>query len=104
MGNERTPESRELDILSYIVNFINHYQYPPAIREICDDLGIPSTSHVNGFLRNLELDGTIELGGNRARSYRLTLDPHPVDFRAGNPELNPIQPYEDCIKAKPAKE
>ena len=44
---------------------------PPTVREICDSLGIKSTSTGHKYLRELEEMGYITMGGNRNRCIRL---------------------------------
>ncbi len=74
-------EQRYLDITSYLLNYINEFQWPPTIDEICQDVGINSKSLVRGYLNKLANQGVIERGDG-AREIRFTLRPHPVEFQS----------------------
>ena len=46
---------RQEKILEYIKSEVQRRGFPPSVREICDAMGIKSTSTVHGHLRRLEL-------------------------------------------------
>ena len=57
-------------VLDYIRQCVDD-GVPPTVREICDSLGIKSTSTGHKYLRELEEMGYITMGGNRNRCIRL---------------------------------
>ena len=57
-------------VLDYIRRCVDD-GVPPTVREICDSLGIKSTSTGHKYLRELEEMGYITMGGNRNRCIRL---------------------------------
>ncbi|MBP1464836.1 transcriptional repressor LexA [Candidatus Chloroploca sp. M-50] len=68
---------RQEKILNYIRDFLKKNNYPPAIRDIQNDLGISSTSVVAYNLRILEEKGKISRDGKISRGISIpgmTLD------------------------------
>lgn len=59
---------RAEEILSFIKDYIDREAMAPSVREICDGVGIRSTSTVHRYLHRLESEGRIRmaLGKNRA--------------------------------------
>ena len=49
-------------ILEVIINYIKLNNYPPTVREICDRVGLASTSSVYTHLQKMDTLGMIELG------------------------------------------
>ena len=49
-------------ILNTIINYIMQNGYPPTVREICDRVGLASTSSVYTHLQKMDSLGMIELG------------------------------------------
>jgi repressor LexA len=62
---------RQKKILEVLDSFQKRYGYPPAIREICDQASISSTSVVNYYLDQLEEMGYIERDQGVSRGIRL---------------------------------
>lgn len=62
--NDDNPESKMTDsdkmIYNYIVTYISQYMFSPSIRDICDAVGLSSTSSVHAHLNKLERLGFIE--------------------------------------------
>lgn len=90
--------SREQKILNYIRQKIDQSGYPPTVREICNAVGLRSTSTVHGYLGRLEKLGMIRRNPASSRAIELTEDmswrhkrviPTPVvgEVRAGEPIL-----------------
>ena len=50
---------RQEKILEYIKSEVQRRGFPPSVREICDAMGIKSTSTVHGHLRRLENRGLL---------------------------------------------
>ena len=96
LGYDRNLTSREKSILEYIRQKIEESGYPPTVREICDAVGLRSTSTVHGYLGRLEKLGMIKRNPASSRAIELTEDmswrhkkilPTPVvgAVRAGDP-------------------
>ncbi len=62
---------KQIDILLFIKNHIKFKGYPPAIREICDNLNIKSTSTVHGHILKLEKKGYIRRDPLKNRAIEL---------------------------------
>ncbi|MBO4928022.1 MAG: transcriptional repressor LexA [Clostridiales bacterium] len=64
-------------IYSYIVSYVKREGYPPSVREICQGVGIRSTSTVHAHLRRLMDEGKIEYvpGKRRAIMVKETRKP-----------------------------
>ena len=45
---------KTMQTYEYLVSYIEHYGYPPTIREICINVGLDSTSSVVYHLKKLE--------------------------------------------------
>lgn len=65
-------DERINNVFSYIEGYINNYGYPPSVREICRDLSIKSTATCHCYLKKLEDQGLIIVGGNKKRAIMLT--------------------------------
>lgn len=65
---------RHHKILKYMESYQKQFGYPPAIREICDETGVSSTSVVNYYLDQLEKWGYIKREKNISRGITLLKD------------------------------
>lgn len=63
---------KQLNILNFIKNEILQKGYPPAVREICDAVGLKSTSTVHGHLERLEKKGFIRRDPTKPRAIEIT--------------------------------
>ena len=54
LGTKRSLTTREQSILTCIKNKIRENGFPPTVREICNEVGLRSTSTVHGYLARLE--------------------------------------------------
>ncbi len=61
-------EKRSDEVLAFIKDYIQAEKVAPSVREICDGVGIRSTSTVHRYLHRLENEGRIRMvtGKNRA--------------------------------------
>lgn len=59
MNSEKMLTTRQKQILEYIRDCVHKYGYPPSVREICQSVGLSSTSTVHGYLHRLEELGFI---------------------------------------------
>lgn len=95
--NIRKLTSREQSILDFIRKKIETSNFPPTVREICQAVGLKSTSTVHGYLTRLEEMGIIKRNPSSSRAIELICDnnswkskkmlPMPVvgSVRAGEP-------------------
>lgn len=66
--------SRQQNILDFIIEFINRYQVPPTVREICEGVGAKSTSTVSTDLKVLQDEGYIKRRSQKSRSIEIVKD------------------------------
>lgn len=96
MVRKSKPELTEKhkQVLEFLAKHQEEYNRPPSIREICDDVGISSTSVANYYLDQLEERGYIERDQRVSRGLRLTEKVREVLNGFGNllrvPILGPI--------------
>ncbi len=62
-------------ILSFIKQEIQDKGYPPSVREICDAVGLKSTSTVHGHLTRLEKKGLLHRDTMKPRAIEVLNDP-----------------------------
>ena len=55
-------------VYDYIVSYIKQEGYPPAVRDICNGVGIKSTSTIHGHLKRLQDSGRIEYTSGKRRA------------------------------------
>ena len=66
MRGEMTGKQKE--ILEYIEKHVGEKGYPPSVREICEAVGLKSTSTVHGHLQRLEKKGIIRRDQTKPRA------------------------------------
>lgn len=67
---------KQQQILEFIKKEVNHKGYPPSVREICEAIGLKSTSTVHGHLTRLEKKGYIRRDPTKPRAIEvLNLEP-----------------------------
>ncbi|MCR4655450.1 MAG: transcriptional repressor LexA [Lachnospiraceae bacterium] len=71
-NNEITQKQRE--VLDYIKEEILKRGYPPAVREICEAVGLKSTSSVHAHLESLERMGYIRRDSSKTRAIEIVDD------------------------------
>lgn len=64
-----------MKILEFIKQEIQNKGYPPSVREICDAVGLKSTSTVHGHLTRLEKRGLIRRDSTKPRAMEVLDDP-----------------------------
>ena len=69
--NNNTLTERESEIYEYIVNAIRNEGYSPSVRDICNALGMKSTSTVHTYLERLERKGVIQKESGKSRTLRV---------------------------------
>lgn len=88
----RPLSDKQVSMFKFILEFIDKHEFPPSIREIGDEVGIPSTSVVNYNLNKLcehrlisrwkEVSRAIKVNRQRASDMGFAVDP---------PRVPPIQ-------------
>lgn len=63
--------SRQQSILDYIKHEVATKGYPPSVREICDAVGLASSSTVHGHLERLEKKGLIRRDPTKPRAIEI---------------------------------
>lgn len=70
---------KQLDILAFIEKEVARVGYPPAVREICEAVGLQSTSTVHGHLLRLEKKGYIRRDQTKPRAIEIVIPSGLVD-------------------------
>ena len=68
---ERPISKKQEEILNYIKNEILERGFPPAVREICQAVGLKSTSSVHSHLESLERNGYIRRDRTKPRAIEI---------------------------------
>ena len=68
-------QDNQSKILEYIKQEIQEKGYPPSVREICQAVGLKSTSTVHGHLTRLEKKGLIRRDATKPRALEVLEDP-----------------------------
>ena len=66
--------TKQQQILNYIKDEILNKGYPPSVREICDAVGLKSTSTVHSHLETLERNGFIRRDPTKPRAIEICDD------------------------------
>lgn len=66
--------TKQREILEYIKSEIINRGYPPAVREICEAVGLKSTSSVHSHLETLEKNGYIRRDPTKPRAIEIVDD------------------------------
>ena len=66
--------AKQEEILTYIKNEILERGFPPAVREICQAVGLKSTSSVHSHLESLERNGYIRRDPTKPRAIEILDD------------------------------
>lgn len=62
---------KQQQILEFIKKEVRHKGYPPSVREICEAIGLKSTSTVHGHLSRLEKKGYIRRDPTKPRAIEV---------------------------------
>ena len=65
---------RQEEILTYIKKYSALHGYPPAIREICEGVGLSSPATVFVHVKNLKKNGYLKSTNNKFRTIELLVD------------------------------
>ena len=69
--NSDSLTKKQIEILSYIKETILKKGYPPSVRDICEAVGLSSTSSVHSQLNNLEKKGFIKRDNFKSRTIEI---------------------------------
>lgn len=72
--DERGLTAKQLEIMNYIKKEILAKGYPPTVRDICEAVGLKSTSTVHAHLERLEMKGLIRRDPTKPRAIELVDD------------------------------
>lgn len=67
-------KDKQSEIYNFIKEQIQSKGYPPSVREICESVGLKSTSTVHGHLARLEKKGYIRRDATKPRAIELLKD------------------------------
>lgn len=67
-------KDKQSEIYNYIKDQVQSKGYPPSVREICEAVGLKSTSTVHGHLERLEKKGFIRRDPTKPRAIELLKD------------------------------
>ncbi|MDD5945261.1 MAG: transcriptional repressor LexA [Clostridia bacterium] len=70
---------KQMQILEYMKREVKEKGYPPSVREICDAVGLKSTSTVHGHLERLERKGYIRRDPSKPRAIEIFTTDAPED-------------------------
>lgn len=86
---KQNSEELKKKIFDFIVVFIKKHGYPPAVREICAQLKIKSTSTVHKYMNLLAEDGMIEKNPTKPRALRIiSQNNSDIDFNFNKEMVN----------------
>lgn len=78
---------KQFEILEYMKKAVREKGYPPSVREICDAVGLKSTSTVHGHLERLERKGYIRRDPAKPRAIEIFSDNDSVNSDGSSREL-----------------
>ncbi len=59
---------KQVLVLDFIASYDDDHGYPPSVRDICQGIGVKSTSTVHGYLTRLEKGGYLKRESSKTRS------------------------------------
>ena len=73
--------ARQEQILKFIKDYTREMGYPPAVREICEGVGLSSPASVHAQLNTLQKRGYLNRAGSKTRSLTLPSEASPSSTR-----------------------
>ncbi len=70
--SKKNSDTKQLEILRYIYDTVDHRGFPPTVREICAAVKLSSTSTVHGHLARLERKGLLIKDATKPRALEMT--------------------------------
>ena len=80
--DQKKATDKQLRVLANVKEQIKKNGYAPSVREICQALGLSSTSTVHGYLARLQKKGLIQKAALKPRTIRITNDDEEPTFFA----------------------
>ena len=74
MNTKEELTKKQKDVLSFLKKFMAEKKFPPAVREICEGLGLSSPATVHAHLGKIEEKGYIKRLGQKNRALELLVD------------------------------
>ncbi len=78
------------EILEFIKQYMRSEDMAPSVREICEGVGIRSTSTVHRYLHRLEEEGRIRMILGKNRAIKVTDDDSCIDENQGIPLIGTV--------------
>ncbi|MGE5329856.1 MAG: transcriptional repressor LexA [Deltaproteobacteria bacterium] len=91
MGDKVSDKQKK--ILDFLDKEIQEKGYPPSVREICQAVGLKSTSTVHGYLQRLEKKGLIKKDATKTRALKVLNGGE----SAKNTHINPANIYKEYV-------
>jgi repressor LexA len=66
---------RQRQTLSFIAETVHERGYPPTVREVCEALGLASSSTVHSHLQSLQRKGYLRIDPTKPRAIEVLFDP-----------------------------
>lgn len=70
--SKKNSDTKQLEILRYIYDTVDHRGFPPTVREICAAVKLSSTSTVHGHLARLERKSLLIKDATKPRALEIT--------------------------------
>ena len=67
----REVSDKQNEIYEFLKTYTDNKGYPPSVREICEAVGLKSTSSVHGHLKRLESKGLIKRDPTKPRALEI---------------------------------
>ena len=67
----REVSEKQNEIYEFLKTYTDNKGYPPSVREICEAVGLRSTSSVHGHLKRLESKGLIKRDPTKPRALEI---------------------------------
>lgn len=83
-------ESKQIEVLRFIYEKQTQKGYPPTVREICEAVGLASTSTVHGHIVRLQTKGYLRKDSTKPRAIEITEDGLDILGISSNPGQIPV--------------
>lgn len=94
---ERRLTERQRDVLECIIRSVETRGFPPAVREICDEVGLSSGSTVHAHLNTLEKRGYIRRDPAKPRAILILRDLDGEDYTYVREEQQAAEELEEML-------
>ncbi|CAH0417031.1 transcriptional repressor LexA [Periweissella fabaria] len=83
-------ESKQIEVLRFIYEKQTQKGYPPTVREICEAVGLASTSTVHGHIVRLQTKGYLRKDSTKPRAIEITDEGLEILGISNNPGQIPV--------------